>query len=236
VEYPDYQGYGAFLQHSYPMVVRLHHLPKRWSDPAQARQSAFTRWFEDRALNRADLVIAVSHWAKDVALKTHPRLKNVVVNYYTVNDLFLQTPDETIERENNLVIFAGTLARHKGIWELARAWERVKMQFPQARLVMIGKDFLQLARSIRPAMVLLDVLMPSTNGYELLRELKSGEDGEKQRVVMLSVVDDKKTAAALGADGYILKPLDRGNLRALLERINLRPNAQDVRERTDAAA
>ena len=66
------------------------------------------------------------------------------------------------------------------------------------------------------------------------RALKSGEEGEKQKVVMLSVVDDKKTAAALGADGYILKPLDRGNLRALLERIHL--SANDMLETTDAAA
>lgn len=140
VEIPDYQGYGAFYDGACPLVVRLHSLPKRWGDPAYAAARRDS-WYERAALGKADAIIAVTQWSKDIARQKYPALPQVTVIYYTLADVFLSEPAQPPARDDALVVFAGTLADHKGVWELARAWPRVKRRFPQARLVYIGKDW-----------------------------------------------------------------------------------------------
>ena len=140
VEAPDYQGHAAFFRPVCPLVVRLHSLPMRWSDPANAASHP-TSWFERRTLQKADLVVAVTKWAGDVARQYYPGLSRLEVVYYTLGQVFLEAPPATIEREAELVMFAGTLTDRKGVWTLAEAWATVKDEFPRAKLVMIGKDW-----------------------------------------------------------------------------------------------
>jgi len=76
----------------------------------------------------------------------------------------------------------------------------------------------RLARTIRPALILLDVLMPGMDGWQALRLLKEGGVASCP-VVMLSVVDDRKTGLALGAAGYLVKPLERDALQRVLRQV-----------------
>jgi adenylate cyclase len=80
-------------------------------------------------------------------------------------------------------------------------------------------DALDLARSTRPSLILLDVLMPDMDGWDLLRALKSDPGLAGCPVVMLSVVDNPERGVALGAADYLTKPLDRERLVSILNRL-----------------
>jgi CheY-like chemotaxis protein len=79
-------------------------------------------------------------------------------------------------------------------------------------------DGLERARAIRPDLITLDVVMPGTDGWDLLRQLKADPDLSDVPVVMLTVVDEPAKGFALGASDYLSKPLHREELRAVLAR------------------
>src|SRR5262249_13880227 len=65
---------------------------------------------------------------------------------------------------------------------------------------------------------ILDVLMPSMDGWSVLSKLKADPALADIPVIMLSFVEDKTLGFALGASDYLTKPIDRGRLIALLNR------------------
>jgi signal transduction histidine kinase/DNA-binding response OmpR family regulator len=77
---------------------------------------------------------------------------------------------------------------------------------------------LRLGRTARPQVIILDVSMPSQDGWEILRQIKSDPQLKDCPVVILTIVDDRRTGFALGAADYLLKPIDRGVLLATLDR------------------
>lgn len=64
-------------------------------------------------------------------------------------------------------------------------------------------------REIRPAAILLDILLDGENAWGFLQELKADPDTRKIPVLVVTVVDNRQRALDLGADGFALKPLDR---------------------------
>jgi signal transduction histidine kinase/CheY-like chemotaxis protein len=78
---------------------------------------------------------------------------------------------------------------------------------------------LAVAHAIRPSVIILDVLMPGTNGWEVLRALKADAELETVPVVMLTIVDDRRTGLALGAVEHLVKPVDRDVLMRVLDRV-----------------
>jgi DNA-binding response OmpR family regulator len=70
-----------------------------------------------------------------------------------------------------------------------------------------GEAGLALAQVTRPDVVLLDIMMPRMDGYDVCRALKASDDAPK--IVMITAKtssDDELAALAAGADGYIRKP------------------------------
>ena len=78
---------------------------------------------------------------------------------------------------------------------------------------------LTLAQSTKPSVIILDVLMPGMNGWEILRAIKADRELEGCAVVMLTIVDDRRTALALGAAEHLVKPVDRDVLMRVLDRL-----------------
>jgi signal transduction histidine kinase/CheY-like chemotaxis protein len=72
------------------------------------------------------------------------------------------------------------------------------------------------ARRERPAAIVLDVLLPGIDGWEVLRRLKADDSLREIPVVIVTVVDEREVGLALGAVDYFLKPVDR---EALLTRL-----------------
>lgn len=61
----------------------------------------------------------------------------------------------------------------------------------------------------RPQLILLDVVMPDRNGYQVCRDLKSNAEFNRIPVIIVSSKDqesDKFWAQQQGADGYVIKP------------------------------
>jgi len=101
-----------------------------------------------------------------------------------------------------------------------------------------GRDALEIVRSEAPALIILDVVMPEMDGWDLLRALKSDPRLATCPVVMLSVLDYQEQALFLGAADYLTKPLDRDQLVKVLSRFDapgalhpgLAPRLQDMLE------
>ena len=92
-----------------------------------------------------------------------------------------------------------------------------------------GKDALSLLEEFRPGLVLLDVMMPGMDGWEVARVIKNHPDFGRTRVVMLTArsdFSDKTEGLRAGADDYIVKPI---RLEELAERVE---KNLAVRERT----
>lgn len=82
-----------------------------------------------------------------------------------------------------------------------------------------GEAGIALARSVKPDVITLDVMMPQMNGWQVLAALKADKELAEIPVVLLSVVENKEIGMALGATDCLTKPIDWNRLDALLERL-----------------
>src|SRR5215218_1349454 len=85
-----------------------------------------------------------------------------------------------------------------------------------------GDEALTMFETVQPALVLLDVMMPGRDGWEVCRLMKQHPTlGRTVRVVMVTALDDwqdKRQALQTGADDYVEKPFDLQALGATVER------------------
>ncbi len=81
-----------------------------------------------------------------------------------------------------------------------------------------GEEGFRIAKEIRPDAITLDVMMQGMDGWSVLSLLKSDPDLVDIPVVMITIVDNKKRGFALGASGYLTKPIDRQLLVKMLSR------------------
>jgi DNA-binding response OmpR family regulator len=85
-----------------------------------------------------------------------------------------------------------------------------------------GDEALAQFEQTRPALVLLDIMMPGRSGWDVCRLMKQHpEHGKSMRVIMVTALkdwDDKQSALQQGADDYLTKPIDFKDLNARVER------------------
>ena len=83
-----------------------------------------------------------------------------------------------------------------------------------------GEQALEKARTEKPDLIVLDIMMPKLDGYETCKRLKADESTKNIPVILLSAKGrnvDQKVGFEVGADDYITKPFSP---RKLVERIN----------------
>ncbi|PJE64709.1 MAG: response regulator [Candidatus Ryanbacteria bacterium CG10_big_fil_rev_8_21_14_0_10_43_42] len=71
-----------------------------------------------------------------------------------------------------------------------------------------GKSAIEVAREKQPAVILLDVVLPAMDGFEILRNIRTEKLVPHARIIMLTNLgqkNDTEKGKALGADGYIVK-------------------------------
>ncbi len=81
-----------------------------------------------------------------------------------------------------------------------------------------GEEGLKLARGLRPDVITLDVALPSMDGWGVLSTLKADPQLVNIPVIILTMVDDKNTGYALGAAEYLIKPIERDLLVAVMRK------------------
>lgn len=88
-----------------------------------------------------------------------------------------------------------------------------------------AQEALELLKTFRPRVILMDVQLPGMNGLDLTRLLKADPDTRHIQILCVSasgMADDERQARSAGCDGYIHKPIDTravaGQVRDCLER------------------
>jgi two-component system, cell cycle response regulator DivK len=84
-----------------------------------------------------------------------------------------------------------------------------------------GHEALEMARSCRPDLILLDLLLPDLDGLEVMKALKEDAMTRQIPVVALTAFameGDRERALQAGCDGYITKPIDTRRFPAAVRR------------------
>ncbi len=84
-----------------------------------------------------------------------------------------------------------------------------------------GVEAVEKTKSLKPFAVLLDIMIPKKDGWEILSELKSDRDTKNIPVIITSVIDNKDLGFALGATDYLIKPIDKETLIYTLSQFTL---------------
>ncbi len=90
----------------------------------------------------------------------------------------------------------------------------------QVSVASNGRQGVEMARQLRPDLILMDVVMPELNGFQATRELTRGEETSGIPVIMVTSKDaatDTVWAKRQGAQDYVVKPARE---KDLLQRIN----------------
>ena len=81
-----------------------------------------------------------------------------------------------------------------------------------------GLEGLKFAKELRPTAITLDVMMPDLDGWSVLAALRQDPELAEIPVIMVTIVDEHRRGIALGAAGYLTKPIDRERLHRLIRR------------------
>lgn len=102
------------------------------------------------------------------------------------------------------------------------------------RMVHNGVDAINTFNSENPDLVLLDIMLPGLDGWQVCREIRKISE---KPIIMLTAKDetfDKVLGLELGADDYVTKPFDTkeivARIKAVLRRTSVAKNAEDIKE------
>lgn len=111
---------------------------------------------------------------------------------------------------------------------LSRVLERIKVKNINILLAEDGEEALEIAGTERPDLVLLDLLLPKLNGYDVCRELRSIPDYAPHIIILTARGQDtdREHAHEIGADGFMTKPFNPSRLIAQLNELWKIPDAK----------
>ena len=82
-----------------------------------------------------------------------------------------------------------------------------------------GTCFLTKAAELQPDLITLDVLLPDANGFSIFKELQQDERTKNIPVIFVTVKEEKDNGIKMGAQGYIVKPFNEGELKGTIRSI-----------------
>lgn len=85
-----------------------------------------------------------------------------------------------------------------------------------------GAGAVERIRSLRPDLVLLDIMLPEVSGYEICQQVRDDPALAEVRILMMTArgsAVERRKGLAMGADGFISKPFDLKELRVEVRRI-----------------
>jgi signal transduction histidine kinase/DNA-binding response OmpR family regulator len=100
-------------------------------------------------------------------------------------------------------------------------------QLIESHLISLGSEVVicnqpqraaEIAAELQPTAITLDLLMKPTNGWEVLVQLKRDSRTANIPVIVITIVDQPATGTILGADEYLVKPVNKADLLAAMER------------------
>ena len=119
-----------------------------------------------------------------------------------LRDQVVVTTPRTTDRESRiLVVDDEANIRELLLQELTEAGYRVST-------ATNGREAIAKVRAERPDLVILDVMMPEMNGFDVAAVLKNDPTTMETPIVILSIVQDRERGFRLGIDRYLTKPID----------------------------
>ncbi len=91
----------------------------------------------------------------------------------------------------------------------------------EVKVARNGSEAIEIINSVWPELLLLDIMMPDVDGYEICYRIKSSPDTQHMKVVFLSAKSKKsdiEKGLSLGAELYLLKPFSN---KEILEKIKM---------------
>jgi CheY-like chemotaxis protein len=107
---------------------------------------------------------------------------------------------------------------------------RVYLEAAGARVVSAGdgEEGLDTIRRLSPAGVVLDILLPGIDGWDVLAQLKADPGTAAIPVIVVSMLDERGRGFALGATEYLVKPVGKEQLLAALYRAAAMPEQKHM--------
>ena len=85
-----------------------------------------------------------------------------------------------------------------------------------------GEEAIEAIEETRPALVLLDVMLPKRDGFEVCEMIRANPDWNDLRIIMLTArgrEEDRERGLAIGADAYLTKPFSTREVLAQVQRL-----------------
>lgn len=95
--------------------------------------------------------------------------------------------------------------------------DRLKDEGYDVRVANSGSEAIHELKCEKPDFITLDIYLPDANGLKILRDLKADPKTYRIPVVIISSSDEAKRAEALGAAGYVSKPIDFPKLFSIIK-------------------
>ncbi|MCM4161417.1 glycosyltransferase family 4 protein [Antarcticibacterium flavum] len=138
LEGPDWTGITAFMDIKCPVIIRLHGSDSYFCRLENRPQKKKNFWFEKFALAGADELLSVSQFTaqKTAEIFNIKREIKVIPNSIDVN-IFKPTGENVIPGR---ILYFGSIIRKKGVLELVEIFSYISKKNPEARLLMAGRD------------------------------------------------------------------------------------------------
>jgi len=175
LEAPDWTGITACMNFRIPLVIRFHGSDTYFCHLENRKQKRKNFWFEKIAISKATAFIAPTDFAGQLSkklFKINDKEIKTIHNGIELND-FTNVLPEVFEK--GLILYLGTLIRKKGVLELPEIFNKVRKDFPDAKLVLIGSDAF---------------------------DIKTNNNSTWQLMQKIFVNDDIKNAAYIGTVSY----------------------------------
>lgn len=129
------------------------------------------------------------------------------------------------EQEHPRILIVDDDARNRSVLEAMLLPLHYQLAFAER-----GESAIEMTRQNPPDVILMDIAMPGLNGFEVVAALRGDPRTERTPIVMISAlhgVDKRIEALRAGADDFLLKPVDMGELRMRVETLVQRKRQLD---------
>ncbi len=104
----------------------------------------------------------------------------------------------------------------------------------EVRMAVDGQDTLDQVASFQPDLILLDIMMPKLNGFEVCKKIKEDAQNRRIMILMVTALDERgdiERAVAAGTDDFLSKPVQKVELIKRVQTMLRLKHVEDENER-----
>lgn len=156
IEAADWTGITSNIKLNCPIVVKLHGTDTYFCHLDNRPVKFINKLREKRALKRADARLSVSYFVADVTKKIFSLSNNFEVIPNGINLEKFSSDNSGLNKEQNYILYFGTLIRKKGLLELPSIFNEVYKVNKEIKLILVGRDA-------------SDILTKNTSTWEIMK-------------------------------------------------------------------